>query len=139
MVRPIKEIAEEIAEITRTIGELNTRLDNLQRERFAASLGQNKQARERKAAREKALAEKWQGQLEVGDYVRVVGGRNSRTNWRKIVSVNLHPRTGLIYSITGITAAKTHPKKNNFTIYGYMSTNGIKKVVEVLKAGDVEV
>ena len=137
-MRSIIRVDQKLVEIDKQIQNLYEQRDRLSKERAVLALNSAKSAGESKKNLENRRREQWQGQIEVGDFVRVVGGRNSRTPWRKVTAVNMLGKTGQTASITGQICIREH-RPDRFVLTPYMSTNGIEKVAEVVKAGYVEV
>jgi hypothetical protein len=77
-------------------------------------------------ARNKQRGRDFVAKLEVGDFIRLVGVRNTRFNWRKVVSFNESTVTGWTYS---------RQKDGQFVQGGAgVTTNGTDKIVEHVKA-----
>lgn len=120
-MRKMEEVQEELKATRLALGLIQKRLGELYteertiRESTAA-------AKNRRAIR----AEKWAvpGAIVPGDFVRVVGGRNSRWNWRQVVEVTK-------FTITGRQASRR--KDGTFALNDVMTKNGLANVAEVVR------
>ena len=122
-MRKLKEVQCELEAIRQEIAALTKKTQVLFHEERAIKLAMSEARRAREALNPPA-PKKVLGPIEVGDYVRVTGGRNSRMPWRQVVEVNKN-------SVTGRQCNRN--KNGTVTFGGYMTTNGINKVVELVK------
>lgn len=125
-MRKMEEVQEELKATRLALGLIQKRLGELYTEertiRESKSTSSTAAAKNRQAIR----AEKWAvpGAIVPGDFVRVVGGRNSRWNWRQVVEVTK-------FTITGRQASRR--KDGTFALNDVMTKNGLANVAEVVR------
>lgn len=121
-MRPIKDIEADLATCNQALSTWAKRKQNIESELHSAK----RQEQARRKPREQQEAEriaKFASKIVPGDYVRLVGVRNTRYNWRKVISV-----TGS--SVIGYQACRN--RDGSFST-GYQTTeNGLGKVVELV-------
>lgn len=118
-----EEYYKQIKELEIKIRELSYTIDNLRNETA-------NQKYDRRKELEKECDEKWRGNINPGDMVRVVGVKNATAAWRKIVDTTK-------YGIVGQQYARNRIGK--FIPYNYMTENSYSKIAEVIRKGSWEI
>ena len=127
-MRLIGQIEDDILDVQLKIAAYTNRMNRLQKELTEAREAKRKSriSLPEMRARNKQRGRDFVAKLEVGDFIRLVGVRNTRFNWRKVVSFNESTVTGWTYS---------RQKDGQFVQGGAgVTTNGTDKIVEHVKA-----
>ena len=98
-MRPIGQIVDDILDVQLRIAAYTDHLNRLQKELTEAREAKRKTriSLPEMRARNKQRGRDFVAKLEVGDFIRLVGVRNTRFNWRKVVSFNESTVTSWAY------------------------------------------